>query len=245
MGQYSISDGAFPAPPKSLFTSRESPAVRFPIQRVEIDWARLQAKRPLVLDTVQAMPAYLLYPEVVGLLAQADNPAQRLVLDLMWSTGARVSEVLALKPTSFVDDGYDFGVILQTLKQKSGRPSKKMLARSAKRYVPIQDRVLKDRIQSFLWAGHFKKTDRIFPMCRQTVNRYIHKLVDRVGGGDVPFNITAHTFRHSFAVHLLLHGRPLKAIGQLLGHRSLKSTEIYTEVLSVDVGHFLDGVAFH
>lgn len=151
--------------------------------------------------------------------------------------------MLALKPTSFIDDGYDFGVILTTLKQKAGRPSKAALARSAKRYVPIQDRVLKDRIQSFLWAGHFTKTDRLFPMCRQTVNRYIKKLVD--GAGGAPFTISAHTFRHSFAVHLLLHARPLKVVSQLLGHRSVDSTEIYTNVLTVDVAHFLDGVDFH
>ena len=95
----------------------------------------------------------------------------------MWTTGARISEVLALTPSSFVDDGYDFGVILKTLKQRPGRPSKKALQRSPKRYVPILDRLLQDRIQSYLYAGHFRKTARIFPMARQTVNRHIHALI--------------------------------------------------------------------
>jgi site-specific recombinase XerD len=68
-------------------------------------------------------------------------------------------------------------------------------------------------------------------------------VVERVGGA--PFSISAHTFRHSFAIHLLLHGRPLKYVSQLLGHRSVDSTEIYTNVLTIDGGHFLEGVEFH
>lgn len=239
-----FSNPAIPsAPPARLFARTERPLVSFPIQHVVIDWDRLVAKRPLVLDTVQAMPSYLLKPEILGLLDAEKDPTHRLILDLMWTTGARVSEVLALTPASFIDDGYDFGVVLKTLKQRPGRPTKAALLRSPKRYVPIADPLVKDRIQSYLWAGRFKQSEKIFPIVRQTVNRHIHALVERVGGA--PFKITAHTFRHSFAIHLLLHGRPLKYVSQLLGHRSVDSTEIYTNVLTVDGSHFLDGVDFH
>lgn len=229
--------------PAGLFDSVEQPLPSFPIQAVEIDWERLIAKRPTVLKTIDTMPAYLLKPEVLGLLEAEKHPADRLILDLMWTTGARISEVLALTPSSFIDDGYDFGVILKTLKQRPGRPSKAALQRSPKRYVPIADALLQDRVQSYLWAGKSRKTERIFPMARQTVNRHIHALVERVGGA--PFSISSHTFRHSFAIHLLLHGRPLKYVSQLLGHKSMDSTEIYTNVLTIDGGHFLEGVDFH
>ncbi|MCL6414816.1 site-specific integrase [Aestuariirhabdus sp. Z084] len=232
-----------PARPQRLFHPVEAPVVAFPIQSVTIDWDRLVAKRPTVLNTIDAMPVYLLKPEILRLIDAEKHPTFRLILDLMWTTGARVSEVLALRQTSFIDDGYDFGVILKTLKQRPGRPTRVALQRSPKRYIPIVDHALEDRIQSYLYAGHFKKTDRIFPMCRQTVNRHIHALVERVGGA--PFAISAHTFRHSFAIHLLLHGRPLKYVSQLLGHKSVDSTEIYTNVLTVDGTHFLDGVDFH
>lgn len=227
-----------------LFRREVEPLNPFPIQAVRIDWDRLIAKRPTVLKTIDAMPAYLLKPEVLGLLEAEKHPTYRLILDLMWTTGARISEVLALSPSSFIDDGYDFGVILKTLKQRPGRPSKAALQRSPKRYVPIVDRLLQDRIQSYLYAGQFGKTERIFPMARQTVNRHIDALVEKVGGG-APFRISSHTFRHSFAIHLLLHGRPLKYVSQLLGHKSIDSTEIYTNVLTIDGGHFLEGVDFH
>jgi site-specific recombinase XerD len=226
-----------------LFHPVEPGPASFPIQTIEIDWDRLIARRPTVLQTIDTMPVYLLKPEVLVLLGAEKHPTYRLILDLMWTTGARVSEVLALRPTSFVDDGYDFGVILKTLKQRPGRPRKAALQRSPKRYVPIVDHLLQDRIQSYLYTGRFRKTERIFPMSRQTVNRHIATLVARVGGA--PFSISSHTFRHSFAIHLLLHGRPLKYVGQLLGHKSMDSTEIYTNVLTIDGGHFLEGVDFH
>ncbi len=245
--QNPLDDATYPAPraPRrgGLFRPVDPLESVFPIQSVHIDWDRLIAKRPLILKTVETMPVYLLKPEVLGLLAAEKHPTYRLILDLMWTTGARISEVLALTPASFIEDGYGYGVILTTLKQRPGRPKKTALARSVKRYVPIADLRLQDRIQSYLYAGGFKKTERIFPMARQTVNRHIKTLVERVGGAD--FRISCHTFRHSFAVHLLLHGRPLKVVSQLLGHRSIDSMEIYTNVLTVDAAHFLDGVEFH
>ncbi len=56
---------------------------------------------------------------MLALLAAA---TYRLILDLMWTTGARVSEVLALTRESFVDEGYGCGVVLKTRKQCPGRP---------------------------------------------------------------------------------------------------------------------------
>lgn len=109
--------------------------------------------------------------------------------------------------------------------------------------MPIVDNVVKDRLQSYLWAGQFRKSERDFAIARQTVNRHLHALVDSVGGAR--FRISSHTFRHSFAIHLLLHGRPLKYVSQLLGQHSIDSTEIYSNVLTVDGTYFLDGVEFH
>lgn len=220
-----------------------APGPGFPIQAVSIDWERLIARRPLVLETIDAMPAYLVKPEVLRLLDAAKHPRDRLMLDLLWTTGARVSELLALKPSSFVDDDYGFGVVLRTLKQGPGRPSKASLQRSPRRYVPIVDPVTVDRVQSFLAAARLRRDQRLFPVARQTVNRHIQAVVAKAGGAEIP--VSAHTFRHSFAIHLLLHGRPLKYVGRLLGHKSVESTEIYTNVLTIDGEHFLEGVDFH
>ncbi|MCY4356420.1 MAG: site-specific integrase [Gammaproteobacteria bacterium] len=217
-------------------------AVAFPIQSVQVDWDRLVAKLPMVLDTIDAMPVYLLKLEVLRLLDAKKHPTFRLILDLMWTIGARISQVLALNPTAFIDDGYDFGVILITLKQRPGRSTKKALQRSPKRYTSITDHDLEDRIQSYLHAEHFKKTERIFSVCRDGEPAYSY-LSEQCRGA--PFAISAYTFQHSFAIHLLSHGRLLKYVSQLLGHKSVDSIEIYTNVLTIDGPHFLNGVDFH
>ncbi|NPU92125.1 MAG: tyrosine-type recombinase/integrase [Gammaproteobacteria bacterium] len=68
-------------------------------------------------------------------------------------------------------------------------------------------------------------------------------LVERAGVA--LFKISAHTFHHSFAIYLFLHGQPLKVIGALLGHKSVEGTEVYNAVLSIEDGHFLESVFFH
>jgi site-specific recombinase XerD len=228
--------------PGGLFQAKKPSVHQFPIQHIAIDWDRLMAKRPTVLASVEEMPSYLLKPEVIRLLSMTTDPEDRLILDLMWSTGARISEVLALTKASFVFDGYDFQVKLSTLKRK-GRPKKNALMRSPMRFIPIWDPILQSRIQEYLFVNRLKQGERLFKCCRQTVDRHIKRLVKRAGGA--PFRISSHTFRHSFAVHLVLHGRPLKYISQLLGHRAIESTEIYTRVLTVDGSHFMEGVNFH
>lgn len=225
-----------------LFQPRANRSVDFPIQSVHINWDRLMAKRGQVLLSSEAMPAYLLKPEILRLLDMESDPTYRLILDLMWSTGARISEILALTPERFAFDRYDHMVILDTLK-KQGRPKRKALQRSPKRFVPICEPDLINRISTYLYMNKFKKGERIFTMTRQSVNRHIKAAVAKAGGA--PFPISCHTFRHSFAIHLVLHGRPLKVISQMLGHSSVKSTEIYTNVLTVDGSHFMEGVAFH
>lgn len=157
---------ATPHAPTPLFARHEYPCIPFPIQYVVIDWDRLVAKRPLVFATIQAMPSYLPKSEILALLAAETDPRYRLILDLMWTTGARVSEVPALTPSSFIDDCYDCGVLFKSLKQNSGRTSKWALDQLPKRFVPIADMRLKKRVQSYLWASQFKRDEKLFPpMC--------------------------------------------------------------------------------
>lgn len=129
MAQIQDSRGAFPVPrQKLLFYPNELRLDTLSTKHTQIDWQRLIAKLEMVLDTLDTMPAYLLKPEILGLLEAEKHPTYRLILDLIWSTGARISEVLVLTPSHFVDDGYDFMVMLRTLKQRPGRPTKVLTA---------------------------------------------------------------------------------------------------------------------
>lgn len=208
----------------------------FPIRHVEIDWPRLNAQRATVHATIDGMPNYLLKLEVLALFAAEKHPTYRLILDLMWITGAEVAEVLVLTPASVLDDGYHLEVILWTLKQRPGGPS----TRHSKRYVPIQDSGLQDRLQSYLAAGRFRHETAV-PAKRSTATFTPWSSGQGVRRSGLP---VIH-FRHSFAIHLLLHARSLKVVSQFLGHKSIDSTKIYTNVLTVDGAHILDGVDFH
>ncbi len=113
MEHFKPTDPRFPVShPNRLFHPVETPPVTFPIQSVHIDWDRLIAKRSTVLQTIDAMPVYLVKPEILGLLDAEKHPTYRLILDLMWTTGARVSEVLALALVSFLNDVSDFVAFL-------------------------------------------------------------------------------------------------------------------------------------
>ncbi|WP_239985814.1 hypothetical protein [Marinobacter salexigens] len=101
--------------------------------------------------------------------------------------------MLAITPVSFHDDGNDIEVVLKTLKQGAGRPSKRSLQGSPKRFIPTLDRDFQTRSQSYLWMGRFRKDERIFPITRQAVSANIDRLIDQVGG-EPPFKIGCHTF---------------------------------------------------
>jgi len=229
--------------PERLFYTQEHPDICFPNYPNYTIIENLISHRAIVLINIKTMPPYLFKSEVIRLLEVEKHPTYRLIIDIIWSTGALVSEVLALTPMSFIEENNRFEVTLKTLNQRPGRPSKASLNRISKRKVPIHDSILQDRILSYLEAGHFKKKQHIFPMARQTINRHIKSLVEKVGGA--PFSISSYTFRHSFAIHLLLHGLPQKYIRQLLGQSDIKSTEIYTNVFPINYEHFLEGVDFH
>lgn len=75
MVQITPSDARFPGPrPRELFQQKEELPAVFPIQSVHIDWDRLIVKRPTVLETIDAMPAYLFKPEIIGLLDAEKHP---------------------------------------------------------------------------------------------------------------------------------------------------------------------------
>lgn len=158
----------------------------------------------------------------------------RPIVELMWCTGARICEVLAITPGSFHDDEYDSGLVIKTLNQGAGRPSKRSLQRSLKPLIPILDPDFQIRIQSYLWLGKFRKGERIFPITGEAVSAKIYQLIERMEWGEPPSKIGCHTFWHSFAVYLMLHGRPLSFVSQLLGPKTFESTRVYTDVLTCD-----------
>lgn len=78
---------------------------------------------------------------------------------------------------------------------------------------------------------------RIWSVTDRTVRTWINEAIDASAVDGVRFSVpvTPHTFRHSYAMHMLYTGIPLKVLQSLMGHKSVSSTEVYTKVFALDV----------
>jgi len=228
--------------------SRKHPVFAFPIKIARINWAYLLFLRPLVLHRYPKMPPYLFKPEVVQLLAAETDPMIRLILDLLWTTGAKISEVLALTPRRVITRHGQFGVILSSHLPRPGRPTDASRQRSTQRFIPLFDPLTQERLKSYLSTGRFKPNARLFPISRHTVNRHLQAANARTLQTDthiVPFSISTLTLRHAFGIHVLLHGRHPDYVTELLGLTSTDSIRHYTHAYMFKGVDYLTGVKFH
>lgn len=208
------------------------------------------------------LPKYLLAPEVAVLLSYLPDHNQRMYFDTLWNTGARPGEALAMRPVDFVLEPTRQHpqplAVVKTLKQREreasrppGRPRKEAETvehpdsryrkppEPVTRLVPLLDAGYALRMREFLatWRKRVKH-QAVWPITsRQTPVNWLNAALLRAESDGVtfPITVTPHTFRHSFAMHLLMNGVPQKVLQGLLGHRYSRSTEAYTRVFALDV----------
>lgn len=212
----------------------------------EIDWDMVIDRRPRILEHEPELPQYLVYPEVAWLLQHALHENVHFMIDTLWHTGARVSEMLALTPSSFYLDPArkDSYVSLQTLKTRQrGRPKKTTRkAAPPKRMVALRDTVYIERVQRYFETFGTGAKERIFPFTRQTANNRLKRVAQEIPA--LPFSPSVHTLRHSFAVNAVLQGAPVRILQRWMGHSNLASSEIYTKVLGTETGHFMEAIRY-
>lgn len=199
-------------------------------------WTTASRLRDLALRHT-SQPAYLLAYEVATVLHYLPDLQQRFLVDTLWHTGGRISEVLALTPDDFMLVPPRCLVALRTAKQRQrgrGRPRRD---EQLKRLVPILDDSYLDRLDVFLSTFSCRRNQPMWPVCAQTVRNWLQGAVSRAAADGIHFSVpvTPHVFRHSYAMHLLLCGHVhIKRLQAYLGHRSVTTTEIYTAVLALD-----------
>ncbi len=224
------------------------PSVQMP---VAIDYPAALALRQMAL-VQDDLPKYLLAPEVSALLHYVPDLHRRMLLATMWNTGARVNEALALTRGDFsLAPPYPF-VQLATLKQrteKAARTAGRAPAGSTShRIVPLSDSHYVSQLEMMVATlkiplerrnkstGRMEKA-RIWEITDRTVRTWLGEAVEAAAADGVTFSVpvTPHTFRHSYAMHMLYAGIPLKILQTLMGHKSVSSTEVYTKVFALDV----------
>lgn len=205
--------------------------------KIEEQWVLAAQLRDHATQFLPEYPTYLLAYEVSALCHFLPDLYKQVLVAFLFHTGARIQEALALTPADFALESTRPFVALKTLKQRPrGRPRKNQ---PAKRLVPILDPQFAQQLRQFLATFGQQKTKPLWPITAQTVRNWLKGAVQKASENQITFTttITPHTFRHSFAMHLLLFGHVhIKRLQAYLGHRSLRSTEIYMQLLSVDAG---------
>jgi integrase/recombinase XerD len=176
-----------------------------------------------------ALPKYLDLADVDRLLAQPDTATPRGVRDkalieLLYATGLRVSELLSLRqPDVNLDAGY-LTCIGKGDKQRLV-PFGQTAAEWLRRYISdARPQLLKKRKSPWLFVNAKGGT--------QLSRIGFWKILKEYGvKAGVSRELSPHVLRHSFATHLLERGADLRAIQMMLGHADLSTTQIYTHVL--------------
>jgi len=208
-------------------------------------YARALRLREMAIAADLDVPRYLLAPEIAVLLRYLPDLRQRMLIETLWNTGARINEALALTPSDYFFNADMPFVRLRTLKQRAprsrGRPTREERQEVPFRALPLPDVEYVRRMQEF-FATFRLMTRRATPMwdvaSQETPRNWLRAAVSRAAQDGIVFSVrpvTPHTFRHSYAVHLLMNGVHIKQVQALMGHKRLENTEVYTRIFALDV----------
>ncbi len=145
-----------------------------------------------------------------------------VVLELLFSTGLRVSELCALSKDTFLlnDSGLKLLVKGKGRKERILQITTPELLHLVQTYCNVFSKEIQEQ-------GAILFNQRGRPLSPQSVRRIINKYLDRIGESS---HVTPHMFRHTFATSLLEAGMDIRYIQSLLGHSSISTTQIYTHV---------------
>jgi integrase/recombinase XerD len=184
--------------------------------------ARLESPR-----LPRSLPKSLSEAEVEALIAAPDVATaqglrDRAMLETLYASGLRVSELVGLKTLQV---GLDMGVV-----RILGKGAKERLAPLGEEAVAWIERYQREARGELLGA---RKSEALFvtarggPMTRQAFWALVKRYARRAG---IRQAISPHTLRHAFATHLINHGADLRVVQMLLGHADISTTQIYTHV---------------
>lgn len=156
-------------------------------------------------------------------LSTDEGQRNRAIIEIMYSCGLRVSEVCGLR----ISDLYLNEEFIRIV----GKGNKQRLVPISSRAIAELQAYMGERANIDIRPGYedylFLSTRRGRPLSRITLFHIVKVLAM---AADIKKNVSPHTFRHSFATHLLEGGANLRIIQTMLGHESISTTEIYTHI---------------
>lgn len=162
------------------------------------------------------LPTVLSESEVASLLSRITNLKHQLIVIMLYSSGLRISELLNL---TLADVDGTRGIVII----RGGKGNKDRITLLSKKAI--------SKLERYIQTYHPKHFVFEGPHGKRYSARSVDKIIKRAAArAEVTKNVSAHTFRHSFATHLLEHGTDLLYIQTLLGHESSRTTERYTHI---------------
>ncbi len=194
---------------------RENIVVENPVANIEL--ARVWMRLPDTLS-MEEMNLLLRQPDMKTFSGIRD----KAMLELMYATGIRVSELISLTINSI---NWQVGYLITIGKGKKERivPIGKTAIDSLDRYVKnIRQKISKENTTNTLFLNRYGRG-----LTRQGFWKIVRKYVNKAG---LQKKVHPHTFRHSFATHLLEGGADLRSVQVMLGHADISTTQIYTHI---------------
>jgi integrase/recombinase XerD len=172
------------------------------------------------------LPAVLSEEEVTCLIDSADvstwqGVRDKAILEVLYGCGLRVSEASGLKISCiYMKEG--FVRIIGKGNKERLVPIGEMAVQAVDAYLSVRPEPVDQDSSDILFLNRFGR-----PLSRVSMFTMIKKQAVAAG---IRKEISPHTFRHSFATHLLEHGADLRVVQEMLGHESISTTEIYTHI---------------
>lgn len=178
--------------------------------------------RPLKILDDSHLKSLLDAPDIT----KKDGIRDRAILELLFSTGLRVSELASLNCDTINLGRREFGIV-----GKGGKERVVFISDSAANWVEKYLQIRKDTFKPLFirFQGKVDPTNNgeSMRLTTRSIERIVEKYVKKLG---LPVKATPHTLRHSFATDLLINGADIRSVQEMLGHSNISTTQIYTHV---------------
>ncbi len=181
----------------------------------------------------KSLPKFLTTEEIEQILnnVKIDTPAgfrNRVILELLWATGMRVSELSNLNFGDLNIEENEIKVFGKGAKERIV-----LISDRAKNYLIQYINTARKLIAPEYNTGEINEDTPLFinstgfRLQNKTIRNVVNEIVERI---ELPKKVTPHVFRHSFATRLIENGADLRVVQELLGHTGISNTQIYTHI---------------